>query len=214
MTDLCFFFNVVEYEAKLAKRLVNQLNYFYPHADKIAIRDGNFNLQLENVNLETGNTTLKRPGTIGKFIERNWTTVLANSKAKIFIQVDPDSYLWKSFKEIPDSDWFGDTTIQYINSKLNTIFVVMGYAVGFKRELLEQGLSSGLLNYPKIENNRIYRKCIPSEDVAVGWVLSNLGAIPEKWKEVDEIRTAGVYKQLKPYKFALTHPVKTCTVYN
>lgn len=211
---IAFYFNYCG-ESRLASRLISQLYRFYPEADKICIHDGSFD-PLPGV-INVGKSQLKKTDTIGLFIKRNFTVCLNNSEASTFIQIDPDSYIWKPFDAIPEADWFGDCEAQK-REHFGDINVVMGYCAGFSRNAMKQVLSSGLLQDPILQQSPCYRPRrypygVCSEDVPLGWVMTQLKIESVKWNEVNEMRGT-INKQRPPYRYAVTHPVKAAIDYH
>jgi len=218
---ICFYFNFHQEEKRLADRLVKQIQFFYPDSDILCITDDESNPSWTGVKTICGNH-LKKRGKIRLFIRRNFQKCIQNSQAAIFIQVDPDTYIWRHFHAIPSAHWFGDTTYQVQSEPGlgNNFNVVMGYCVGFSRHLMVELLSSNIINDSFVEGKRIYKPLFsknytPSEDVAIGYMLTSLGFTPSTWAEVYEDRQTNICKQIrKPYKYAVTHPVKTARTFN
>lgn len=211
MSKIAFLFSTVESDFPLAIRLVNQINTFYPESRIIAISDGritdfhSLGKYSENIVLVEGET-LKYSGVMGLFTIRSFQAALSFSDSEFIIKLDPDSFLKRRFKNIPDSDWAGN---------INSGSFTWGYCAwckggGYliKRTAIEKIIDSKLLLHSRynvlqsfeLSTDRIY------EDCRLGHVANELNIIPTDWDEVN----CGKFliKDKRSRNKALVHPVK------
>lgn len=215
---LCFFFNVYRDEP-LALRLMSQLDRHYPGYRALAITDGPSTLTPSADTVVYEGDRLKRQGSLGQFIARNFRLCLQQD-ADLFIGLDPDTFVWKPFEQIPDADWFGQCNKSFVDP-FQGLPVVVGACAGYSRQVLEALMNSKLLEEDAIVNQApIYRPdlagCeVPAEDYVIGWALSNLGFAPMPWPE-NRIMGGNVTQKQSgpPYIYAATHPCKAAIHYD
>lgn len=90
--DILIHFNYYQGDHKLAQRLIQNVYLIYPKANLLAISDG-FCLPLDCPTIIT-EESLKQTDIVA-FIHRNSQLLINYSKAKWFLQLDPDSYLYQ-----------------------------------------------------------------------------------------------------------------------
>jgi hypothetical protein len=211
----CFFFNVYKDE-KLAERLMRQLFDFYPEIQSICIVDGVSDLKsYGNTKIYQGKR-LKQQNKLGEFIKRNFSLCLEQD-ADIFISLDPDTYLWKKFENIPEKDWFGQVNLITI-PPFKGHNLIVGACAGYSRKAINTLLDSQLLEDKTVNDAPLYNpplinEVVPAEDYVIGWALETLGFIPYQWEE-NSIRQGLTNKQKPPYKYSATHPVKAAIDYS
>ena len=218
--DICFCFTFYN-EIELSKKLISQLQNFYPSSNIICISDGNSNLELEkfcdhhNINYIKGERLFNlKYG--GLWVKRMLLTYLENSSSNYLIKLDPDVLIRRKFKYFPDTDLAGDITY-HSNFKF-----IHGAPRFHKREACKAILDSNLLESPKyiLDLNFAYRphyktyltpkqeyncELFISEDKIICDVAQQLNLKLGQWNEV--------YSRIpsycpEPAKYATIHPVK------
>ena len=214
-----------------AYRMVKQINQLYPDAPVLVTTDGPANLSAFeelNVTLLPYEIRLKVFGNGGHYSQRNMIAALnmaESYKLHIVFKVDPDSYLWRIFNYYPDAQWFGNVYTRTF-SKLGELTFCAGGCFGMRTPVLKSLVDSELLldeklyteeiAYPRY-SSKVYakpgdtersRELILNDDLAIGWAMTQVGVVPEVWNEV-ELKQNGELIQQLPYRYAVTHPVRT-----
>ena len=213
---ICFFFNVCKDE-HLAKRLMRQIDRHYPGVASIAVLDGPSDLAQIGSTVIYHGERLKQQGTLGQFIKRNFALCLEQD-ADLFISLDPDTFLWKPFEDIPIADWFGQVNKSFVEPFMGCP-VVVGACAGYSRHALQQLMHSRLLDDPIVDQAPTYRPDLagsitPAEDYVIGWALGSLGVKPVQWVENRIMGGNVTQKQSPPYKYSATHPCKAAIDYD
>ena len=226
---MIFYFSIYKDEI-YAVRLAKQLNDIFPGVKVVVIADGHcylpsidaaikFNPNLEFVQGDR----LKNAANGGmKFTHRNFEEIL-KFDFDVAIKLDPDSYVWREPKYIPDADWFGNVFQQdlyFLGKKLQTIG---GGAMGFKQSTVERLHSSKALldtRYDSVETfydrYRKFKKfsdpdnetgLVRSEDWTLAHVCDRLSIKPAQW---DDVKCVQSQEQIYPgLDFCITHPCRT-----
>lgn len=218
--DICFCF-VVYNEVQLSKKLISNLQNFYPNSDIICITDGISYLELEHfcnqkkVKYVVGNRLLSEEYG-GLWLERHLLKYLEFSNAKFMIKVDPDTLLNRKFSYFPSEDLAGDLCFQ------KSLKFIQGGCRFHKRSACEILLNSSILQLPKYILDPVFkykRFCSPylmpdeqhdsqvfiAEDKIICDAADQLGLSMGQWNEV--------YSKVRaycpePHKYAVIHPVK------
>jgi hypothetical protein len=206
---LAFFFTFTDNDYLLAKRLVEQINTFYPDALTLAVGDGvNTKNKLDCVCWFKKH--LKKLDTIGQFTQENFSFILdmlvSDPTIDTIIKLDPDSFLKRPFKTFPEGKWGGETKTGTFTWGYSRWCKGGGYFI--KKEAIEEIVSSRFLLEPQynvlqkveLRNNRVY------EDCRLGHVANRLEIYPIEWDEVNCGRFSKLDKRSR--KKALHHPVK------
>ncbi len=230
-TILCFYF-CIYHDDQYALRLAKQLNHYYPTSQKIAIYDGLGDKvikgQLKDFNVTVHNgARFKRKGMGMLHIQRNLHVLLENSNPDTFINMDPDSFMWRKFNNLPNADWFGQIQNLKVGNftATNRIQGTHGACYGCSKTLAEALYSSKIFldkktfSHPGLMYRRYGNKFkkhgdkyhsnewIPREDPSFAYAAQQLGYSPVKW-ENDLFLT----QTKEQYSFdrakAVTHPVR------
>lgn len=229
MESLSFYFSVYKDEV-FAVRLAKQLNDWLKDSQAIVITDGEpywpslgYARSLNPNLIVIEGERLKNKSSGGcEFTQRNFEIVLDKTNTETIIKLDPDSYIWRSPKNIPDAGWFGDVhggSTPFMGHKFN---IIGGGAMGFKRDTIEKIVKSQFLldkRYDKI--NAFYDRYskfkkvadpvgepayIRSEDWTLADVCRRLGILPTQWDDVCCVQSE---EQIQDeLNYSITHPVR------
>lgn len=134
---ITFFFSTYAGDESLARRLVGQIQHHHPDSLIVAIADG-YDPELPGVLVHTCQQPLKRPGTIHEYsYNRLKVAFEASPHSDLFIQMDPDTYLFRPFRRFPNADWFGRGSIERYGSDY-TCRIILGCCWGMRRALIER----------------------------------------------------------------------------
>lgn len=191
---------------RLARRLVKQIETFYPAAPILVIGDGvppigGTGEQVTGLSLER----LKAVGN-GAWTARYLQLALDLTKADVIIKLDPDTCLWRTFT-LPDADWFGTP------SQDGTF--LRGGAMGISRSATRRLLNSKLLlsqsshTYGRYSDFRLPHEAvdptpITCQDKIMGDAMRTLGIQGVAWPDVHIL--GNPREEADPGDFALTHP--------
>lgn len=218
--EITFYFSVYN-EFDLAIRLLNQIRFFYPHNQIICVTDGTTDLKFES---------LCKDSNVKYFVGRRlfpqrfgaaWSTrmllsYLSNSPSKYLVKLDPDSFLNRKFRYLPNTDLAGT-----LCSELGMSFI-QGGCIFYKREACEQILDSSLLNAARYQTDprfgyqrfcRLYKtrtedksdEWFTAEDKIMSDAAQKLKLTLGNWSEV-LCRFRGYCPNGE--KYAVIHPVK------
>lgn len=213
MIQPLFFFSVTQNDFFLAQRLVAQISRLYPECQALGVSDGYvsdfFNLfDLSEKLILIEGVHLKKEGSIAEFTTRNFNLILQLTQESHIIKLDPDSFLKKRFKNIPEnSPWSGE--VAYGACTWGPSFWARGGGFVIQRSTIEKVVESNLLFHSRYRELQKDEKEIGRayEDCRLGHVANCLGVLPSKWSEVSCGKLPVKDKRVR--KMALVHPVKT-----
>ena len=216
---LAFHFAIYQDEP-LALRLAGQIRALYPTADIVAICDGPADtdacqqLMSQQGVIVCEGEHLKQWGMGGASAHRNLQAVLGETSAELFIQLDPDSYLWRAFRSFPEADWFGQCHYSHCTMYPRVpMGCLHGAAWGMRREMAAAAVERELLLDPLYSTSKMLwayplardsKRFVPRLDLIWGNVAAELGVTPTCWPEVSGGLMAGAHNT---YDWAVTHPV-------
>jgi hypothetical protein len=226
---MIFYFNIYKDEI-FAVRLAKQLNNIFPGVKVVAIADGpcylhsieqaiRFNPSLEFIQ---GDRLKNAPEGGLSFTKRNFSEIL-KCDFDVAIKLDPDSYIWREPKYIPDADWFGHVVKPRQKFLGEDITFISGGVVGFKRSTVKKIHDSDVITSKQYDSyltfydryNRFSKVADPigetgrirTEDWTLAHVCKKLGIEPTEWDDVYCVQTE---EQIHPdLKYFATHPVRT-----
>lgn len=219
---LSFLFHVYRDEL-FAHRLVNQIKEYCKGADILAIFDGEFNpkfadfLRQEKIDYFAGENLKSKQG--GLWCQRYHEFFLTQSEADVLIKIDPDTYIHRPLKSIPEADIFGA-----INQNPGLPIHVRGGFCGFKRSASELLVESKIFYdpfyrsaqfwYPRYGHWKFFDEGWQTEwitltDPIVGHAAAKLGLTVKSWAEVQ----GGIcFRERVPdnsdLRYLATHPVR------
>lgn len=220
---LAFFFSIYQDEL-WAVRLVHQIRKYYGDVQIFAVTDGPSSneaakeeLLKQRCHLVETEQRLKQLGG-GAFTQR-WVDAVAtyiDTDTDAIIKLDPDSYIWRFFANIPNADVFGDLYWNRVTESNGVKGGCLGLSYGFLLQLAESGLLlSDVLNDVKFTYRRYGTKqrkkigdqrngaSVASEDSVLSWCYRELGVVPYQW---DEVASRQSVDWLDSEGYAVTHP--------
>lgn len=233
MSKLAFYFSIYKDEL-WAVRLVHQIKHFYPKADIVCIFDGQgFPGQAEKIadlgaNVRVGER-LKGPGNGMKFSHRNLSVALEYSDAELFFKMDPDSYIWRRFNDVPENvEFFGQAHSKPIGQAFpKGVTYCHGACWGIRRSLMQRMVDSEIF-YDKLYEhphnlynryaNEKFRKIgdrgdaediVMHEDFIFGDAATKLGAKPVRWKDVRLHQAQELVQDPNDLVWSVTHPTRS-----
>jgi len=220
---LAFFFNIHNDES-LAIRLIHQIRNHYPDAEVLAIGDGRIH-PLAVISLRKAGAIvlegerLKTPQKGWQFTTRNLENILQHTSAEVVIKTDPDTYLSRPFRVIPEGQWFGRIVRRRNHfSDGTTVIGCHGSCWGMRRELIEKLVEKNvfyeLKEYYKDPNNisNKHNRRTPYEDACMALAVTQLGIIPQAWSEVYcKIGSRDIQPMAE---FAAVHPNRTLEAFD
>lgn len=195
-----FLFHVYK-EFDLARRLIRQIKFFFPSSAILGISDGTkddsfrFYCQTHNVKyLEHQRLLYQSTG--NQWIKRMFRFFQTYGDADYLLKIDPDCYVLRRFKFLPDLDVAG--TPFNISNKISFIH---GGCVLYSKHACQKILSTNLIDADKYRTNMAfaYRRFMAPykqrdeeaeidrffcEDRVIGDVASNLGLKLGQWTEI------------------------------
>jgi hypothetical protein len=141
---MLLYFNTVPKDFHLALRLVSQIRrHFPPQTEILAIPDGcssEFAALNPDCLIHDNTRRLKAPGTVHLHCRRNIEAVLELTSAEVAIQVDPDLYISRAPRNVPDTDWFGQWFTCRFSDGYHSILhgACWGAKRGYLRRLLDE----------------------------------------------------------------------------
>ena len=191
----------------LLPRCLGQIRTYYPEAELVVIADGPAHPAAAKWVAEAGGIfverpRLKLPATGGHFSQHTLCTVLHHTTAPLLVKLDPDSYLARRFKPLPEVPWLAKTrTFRVFDTDL---LFGLGCCWVLRRETAETLVESGLLltllrerGYQSVR--RRGGEVLYCEDPAVSYCLRELGVLPTEWSEVTHTESLPVAGALPPY---------------
>lgn len=206
---ISFFFNTTSRDFCLAKRLSSQIQLHHPDSSCLVITDGfvegSKELLENNKNLIlVEGERLKKPGNIGKFTTRNFSTILSLTESCFIVKLDPDSFLRKPILHVPKKvDWAG--SIKSKKTKWGVCSWCNGGGWIMKREAMEKILLSNQLLNEEFTESQPFETNRQYEDWRLGVIANLLGIFPKTWGAVRNINQN--YKEA-----SIVHPVKTSSL--
>jgi hypothetical protein len=199
---ICFFFSTYLGDEPLARRLAGQIQRHYPAAVIAALGDG-YTPDLAGCLCHGDEVALKRPETIHQYSHQRLAIALqAAPHADLYIQLDPDTYLTRPFRQIPRSEWAGRLCLSDYGPDYR-VKHLHGCCWAMRRTLIERLVKENpfkpeLYDYP----GNVRTDGMAYEDL--GFALAVDSVYPNQhWKNWGEVNLGG-----KLGRFPATHPVK------
>lgn len=210
MQDISFVF-CIHKEFELGKRLVEQLNYFYPAQKIVCIADGYWNeksnyfidvCHFYKIEYFQGKELKSNDGK--QWLKRLFKIAIERLDTKWIIKLDPDTYILRKFKSIPECDIAGN--IIYFGNQV----MMNGGCRAYKRKTIKSILQSALLDENIYQEERFkYRRTLEnkiySEDAILMDLIIKLGLYIKEWEEVNCYFNSSHHRK---NDYAAIHPVK------
>jgi hypothetical protein len=203
----------------LTQRLLKQLNLRYPENIKVVIYDGHINEEVEDVTYtihgESVATSQHGPLWFKRWLSIAFSYCEGKNAESVIIKLDPDVYVARQLKKIPDADIFGSVAHSDLFGK-SVQCGVFGLRVSVAQEILASQILDDM-SLPNYGYQRFGRFAhlgeeidlieIQHEDTYLALCIRSLGFTVENWSEVRcRFRPAYGLKEVGS-SAALWHPV-------